>query len=72
MSENDIECSCYKAYLCGFWQKEILPGIGEEIRNMILFYGIDKIAKRQARLCAGLFVERSDMMTQGADGNVQP
>ena len=38
---------------------------------MILLLGVDKIAERQARLYAGLFVERSDMMPQGADRYVE-
>ena len=38
---------------------------------MILFVGVDKIAESHARLYTGLFIERSDMMPQGADRDVE-
>lgn len=55
-----------------FGKKEILPDIGEERKSIILFYAVDQITERQARLYAGLFVERSDVMPQGADRNMKP
>ena len=62
--------------LCGlfmrFFKQKILSATGEDKTQKYRLIIYDELAQSRAGLYSGLFVDRSDVVPQGADGDIKP